>query len=57
MKKVLPLLLISLILLPLYGAADADPKVELTYPKETEPGKLIYIDVNLHNTTSEMLWD
>ncbi|KYC52151.1 MAG: hypothetical protein AMQ22_00969 [Candidatus Methanofastidiosum methylothiophilum] len=57
MKKVLPLLLISLILLPLYGAADADPKVELTYPKETEAGKLIYIDVNLHNTTSEMLWD
>jgi len=57
MKKALLLLLISLILLPLYGAADADPKVELTYPKETEPGKLIYIDVNLHNTTSEMLWD
>jgi tetratricopeptide (TPR) repeat protein len=57
MKKALPLLLISLILLPLYGAADADPKVELTYPKETEPGKLILIDVILTNTTSEMLWD
>jgi len=57
MKKALPLLLIFLFLLPLYGAADGDPKVELTYPKETEPGKLIYIDVNLHNTTSEMLWD
>ena len=57
MKKVLPLLLISLILLPLYGAADADPKVELTYPTEIEPGKLILIDVKLTNTTSEMLWD
>ncbi|MCC7571928.1 MAG: hypothetical protein KO464_00890 [Candidatus Methanofastidiosum sp.] len=57
MKKALPLLLISLILLPLYSAADADPQVELTYPKEVEPGKLIFIDVNLHNTTSEMLWD
>lgn len=57
MKKALPLLLISLILLPLYGAADADPKVELTYPKEAEPGKQILIDVKLTNTTSEMLWD
>ena len=57
MKKALPLLLISLILLPLYGAADADPKVELSYPNETGPGKLILIDVKLTNTTSEMLWD
>ncbi|NYT03297.1 MAG: hypothetical protein GKC00_01170 [Candidatus Methanofastidiosa archaeon] len=57
MKRALPLLLISLILLPLYGAADADPKVELTYPKENQPGKLILIDVKLTNTTSEMLWD
>ncbi|NPV50928.1 MAG: hypothetical protein HPY60_07010 [Candidatus Methanofastidiosum sp.] len=57
MKKALPLLLISLILLPLYGAADADPKVELTYPKEIEPGKQILIDLKLTNTTSEMLWD
>lgn len=57
MKKALPFLLIILFLLPLYGAADADPKVELTYPKEIEPGRLINIDVKLHNTTSEMLWD
>ena len=57
MKKALPLLLISLILLPLYGAADADPKVELVYPTQVQPGTLILIDVNLHNTTSEMLWD
>lgn len=56
-KKALPLLLISLILLPLYGAADADPKVELTYPNETQPGKLVNIDIKLTNTTSEMLWD
>ncbi|KYC46195.1 MAG: hypothetical protein APG10_00198 [Candidatus Methanofastidiosum methylothiophilum] len=57
MKKALPLLLISVILLPLYGAADADPKVELTYPNETQPGRLINIDIKLTNTTSEMLWD
>lgn len=57
MKNALPLLLISLILLPLYGAADADPKVELTYPTEVQPSKLMLIDVKLTNTTSEMLWD
>jgi len=56
-KKALPLLLISLFLLPLYAAADADPKVELSYPIETDPGKIIFIDVKLTNTTSEMLWD
>ena len=57
MKKVLPLLLISIVLLPLYGAADADPKVELIYNYEVEPGDLVKIDVKLTNTTNEMLWD
>ncbi len=57
MKKALPLLLILLFLLPLYGAADSDPKVELTYLTEVTPGRLITIDVKLTNTTSEMLWD
>lgn len=56
-KKVLPLIIISLLLIPLYEAADADPRVDLIYPSQIEPGKQITIEVKLKNTTSEMLWD
>lgn len=58
MKQTLSLLFISLILiLPFCGAADADPKIELIHPLEIEPNRVVVIDVKLHNTTSEMLWD
>lgn len=57
MKKTLSLLFISMILLPFCGAADADPKIELIHPLEIEPNRVVVIDVKLHNTTSEMLWD
>lgn len=56
-KKVLPLVIISFLLIPLYGAADPDPRVDLVYPSQIEPGKQIIIEVKLKNTTSEMLWD
>ncbi len=56
MKKALPLLLISMILLPLYGAADRDPRVEFDHLQQTDPGKQMTIEVTLTNTTSQLLW-
>lgn len=55
-KKALPLLLISIILLPLFEAADPDPRVELKHPLEIEPGRPMTIEVILTNTTRELLW-
>ncbi|NMC60164.1 MAG: hypothetical protein GYA51_12410 [Candidatus Methanofastidiosa archaeon] len=56
-NKVLPLLLISLLLLPLYSAADAEPKIDMKYEEEITPGRTMTVDIALKNTTSEMLWE